>query len=256
MIETFAALLFAHVLADFLFQTRAMVAAKHRILPMAAHGLIVLATAIAATGSLHPAIAALATVHLAIDLAKTHIAPRLTQSRLAPFLADQAAHLASLGALSVAMPGLFASGLWTLPFWDTFLPLTHLPGLMALAAGAIAATRAGGFAVGFLMTPWAAELATRLAATPHRTDGLLNAGQTIGHLERGLIFLLVLTGQPGGIGFLIAAKSVLRFGTVGDDRAISEYVIIGTLASFGWAIAAAHLTLVLIAPLGIPTLSH
>ncbi|MFN3824261.1 MAG: DUF3307 domain-containing protein [Pseudorhodobacter sp.] len=256
MIETFVALLFAHVLADFVFQTREMVAAKQRPVPMAAHGLIVLVTTIATTGSLHPSLVALAAVHLAIDLAKTHLAPRLTENRLGPFLADQAAHLASLGALAVVVPGLYASGLWAQPFWETILPLSHLPGLMALAAGAVIATRAGGFAVGFLMAPWAADLAMRSAATPQRTEGLLNAGQTIGHLERGLIFLLVLTGQPGGIGFLIAAKSVLRFGTVGDDRAISEYVIIGTLASFGWAIAAAHLTLALLAPLGIPAFPH
>jgi hypothetical protein len=45
------------------------------------------------------------------------------------------------------------------------------------------------------------------------------------------------------VGFLIAAKSILRFGSVKDDRALSEYVIIGTLASFGWALIAAYATL-------------
>lgn len=58
----------------------------------------------------------------------------------------------------------------------------------------------------------------------------------IGLLERGLIFALILLGQPGGVGLLIAAKSILRFGAVKDDRALSEYVIIGTLASFAWAL--------------------
>ena len=51
----------------------------------------------------------------------------------------------------------------------------------------------------------------------------------------GLIFAFLLIGQPEGVGLLIAAKSILRFGAVKDDRAMSEYVIIGTLASFGWA---------------------
>ena len=49
-------------------------------------------------------------------------------------------------------------------------------------------------------------------------------------------------------------KSILRFGTVKDDRRVSEYVIIGTLASFGWAILWASATaalLDLLPPLGI-----
>ncbi|MBL4918296.1 DUF3307 domain-containing protein [Szabonella alba] len=260
MTETFAALLLAHVLADFIFQTRAMVAAKHRSVPMLAHGVIVLVTAIVTTGSLHPALLALAVLHLLIDLIRTHLAPRHAHrfgaGPLSVFLADQALHLLTLAVVALAVPGLYAAGLWG-QSPPAFLPdLTLLPGLMALLAGLILATRAGGFAVGFLMAPWSADL-SRLAQDrppgdmPRPSEGLLNAGQAIGLLERGLIFLLVLTGQPAGIGFLIAAKSVLRFGTVGNDRAVSEYVIIGTLASFGWAIAAAHLTVLLLAPLGI-----
>ena len=61
-------------------------------------------------------------------------------------------------------------------------------------------------------------------------------------------------GQPEGVGLLMAAKSILRFGAVKDDRALSEYVIIGTLASFGWAMLAGYGTaalLSLLPPLGI-----
>jgi len=235
MTETFAALLFAHALADFVLQTGWMVARKRHLPALAAHGGVVLATAVAATGSLHPALVALALAHLAIDLAKT-FAPR----GLLSFLADQAAHLVTLAALAAWQPGLWAAGAWAA--WPWLTPL------MAIAAGAVLATRAGGFALGLLMAPWAEN-------TPR---GLLNGGRAIGHLERGLIFLLVLAGQAEGIGFLIAAKSVLRFGTVGDDRAVSEYVIIGTLASFGWAIAVSFLTVALLnllPGLGIPDLS-
>ena len=73
-----------------------------------------------------------------------------------------------------------------------------------------------------------------------------------------MIFILILTGQAQGIGFLIAAKSVLRFGAVKQEARLSEYVIIGTLASFGWAIVAASATIALmntLPPLGIPDLS-
>jgi hypothetical protein len=49
-----------------------------------------------------------------------------------------------------------------------------------------------------------------------------------------------------GVGFLVAAKSILRFGTATRDQRTAEYVIIGTLASFGWAILASYATLALI----------
>jgi hypothetical protein len=240
MTETLAALLFAHVLADFLFQTRWMVENKRRPAALAAHGAVVLATAIAATGTVVLPLFWLATLHVAVDAGKARLAPGL-----GAFLGDQALHLAAIAALAAWQPGLWAGGLWS--------QYSALPALMAVAAGAILATRAGGFAIGFLMARWADALPQNEVRR-----GLLNGGEMIGLLERGMIFLLVLTGQPEGIGFLIAAKSVLRFGTVGDDRAISEYVIIGTLASFGWAIAASFLTLALLGalpPLGIPDLS-
>ena len=236
MHETFAALLLAHVLADFLFQTNWMVANKRAALPLAAHIGVVLLTAILATGTLDPALFALALAHLGIDLVKTHSGAK----GLLPFLLDQAAHLATLAAVAVVAPDLWACGLWA--------GLTWLPAAMALIAGFVLATRAGGFAMALLMAPWGDV----------GLGGLPNGGRIIGLLERGLIFVLVLAGQASGIGFLIAAKSVLRFGAVREEGRLSEYVIIGTLASFGWAILAATATMALMAalpPLGIPDLS-
>ena len=236
MTETFATLLLAHVLADFLFQTNWMVANKKAILPLAAHIAVVLATAVLATGTLDPALFALALAHLGIDLVKTHSGAK----GLLPFLLDQAAHLATLAAVAVFVPDLWASGPWA--------GLTWLPAGMALIAGFVLATRAGGFAMALLMVPWGDV----------GLGGLPNGGRIIGLLERGLIFVLVLAGQASGIGFLIAAKSVLRFGAVREEGRLSEYVIIGTLASFGWAILAATATMALMAalpPLGIPDLS-
>ncbi len=242
MIPTLAALLFAHVLADFVFQTDWMIANKSRVAGMAAHIGTVLLTAVTATGALHPALLALAAAHLAFDILKTASG----KGGVSPFLIDQAAHFASLVAVALWVPGLWSTGIWA-----ARLPpaaADALPAMMALAAGFILATRAGGFAVGLLMAPYADTVPA----------GLTNAGRLIGTLERGLIFLFVLTDQAYGIGFLIAAKSVLRFGAVNDDRKASEYIIIGTLASFAWAIAAATATVALLRhlpPLGIPDLT-
>ena len=50
MIETLAALLFAHILADFVFQTDTMVARKHEPKMLVLHAVIVLVTAQIALG--------------------------------------------------------------------------------------------------------------------------------------------------------------------------------------------------------------
>jgi hypothetical protein len=235
--ETLAALIFAHVLADFVFQTNWMAANKLHPFALLIHVATVFLTAAFALGTLNPLLMLLAGVHLAIDVLKAI-------SRLKgiwPFLADQTVHLISLIALAVWMPTLWVEGLWVTGFaeeggWLDFGSETPIPfpAYMALASGFILATRAGGFAVGLLMEPWGDVV----------KGGLPGGGRVIGNLERTLVFLLVLTGQAASIGFLIAAKSVLRFTSVKDERKFSEYVIIGTLASFAWAIGAAALTIV------------
>lgn len=230
MIETFAALLFAHALADFVLQSPYIARNKRRPLVMLLHGAIVLATAQAATGRVDAwPLLLLAAAHVAIDAVKSRIAaPGWTA-----FLADQGAHLVSVAAVAWYWPALFAGGPWA--DWPA------LAALMAYGAGAILTVRAGGFAVGELMRAY------QHAALP---EGLPSGGRMIGMLERAMIFLLVLVGQPEGIGFLIAAKSILRFDTASKNQHASEYVIIGTLASYGWALAFSYATLWLAA--GLP----
>lgn len=266
MTATLAALLFAHTIADFVFQTNWMATNKRNPLALGLHLIIVYATAVAALGSFHMALLVLALVHIAIDVGKLVLTSVWKSSHgFGPFMLDQSLHLLTLVAVALWLPDLWAQGIWSpgaittgedqgilgTGLWtdDVPLPVTHLPAILALVAGAIIATRAGGFAVGLLMAPFAAKLPDTITA-----ESLPGAGRVIGLLERGLIFALVLLGQPEGVGLLMAAKSILRFGAVKDDRALSEYVIIGTLASFGWALVAAYATVALLAllpPLGI-----
>lgn len=217
MIETFVALLFAHTMADFVFQPGWIATRKKEPGILIFHIALVLALAMAAIGRVDaPEILALAGAHLLIDAIKAHLLP----DNLAAFLTDQLAHLITIAAVAIYAPQLWQSGFWA------SMP-TFIPHAMLLISGAIIATRAGGFAIEKLMA----------AQQPPENDaGLPAGGQTIGYLERGLIFALMLGGQASSIGFLIAAKSILRFGAVNEDRRASEYVIIGTLASFGWAI--------------------
>ena len=236
MIETLAALLFAHVIADFVLQTGYIALNKRRAPVLLLHAAIVLLTAQAALGRVDlwelPALAAL---HVLTDWLKA----RFVRPGLAAFLGDQGTHIATLTLLAAWRPDLWAGGLWA------GLGAHWLPALMVLIAGATLTVRAGGFAVGLLMQPWAND---------DLPKGLTNGGTLIGLLERGLIFLLVMVNQPAGIGFLVAAKSVLRFETTSHDQRAGEYVIIGTLASFIWALVFAYATRLLMTalpPLGI-----
>ena len=69
-------------------------------------------------------------------------------------------------------------------------------------------------------------------------ESLKDAGKYIGILERVLVFVFVILNQWGAIGFLITAKSVFRFGDLREskERKLTEYILIGTLISFGIAI--------------------
>lgn len=64
-------------------------------------------------------------------------------------------------------------------------------------------------------------------------ENMKNAGALIGNLERILTLVFVLIGQYEAVGFIIAAKSLLRFKDT--DTAKTEYVLAGTLLSFGIA---------------------
>jgi hypothetical protein len=66
--------------------------------------------------------------------------------------------------------------------------------------------------------------------------GELNRGRIIGVLERALLYVFILQGQFGAIGFVLAAKAFTRFKAL-DDRSFAEYVLIGTLLSAGLALA-------------------
>ncbi|MDM3869197.1 hypothetical protein QF204_13565, partial [Proteus faecis] len=76
--------------------------------------------------------------------------------------------------------------------------------------------------------------------TPIAVEGsiLVSAGQSIGYLERTLILTFILLNQFVAIGFLLAAKSIFRFGELQNDqdKKLTEYVMLGTLISFSISI--------------------
>ncbi|MEM7242777.1 MAG: DUF3307 domain-containing protein [Pseudomonadota bacterium] len=216
MLETALLLLLAHLLGDYLFQTNTMVARKPELkvlgLHIAIHGALYTAVLWQSWGL----IALLTASHFLIDWIKINYG----RDEIWSYLADQTAHL---GMIAVIL-ALGATSPWAVP--DEWLKIT------VYACGLIITTLAIGPIIGYVMRPYAAQITS---------EGLENAGKLIGQLERALIFILILVGAPSGIGFLIAAKSVLRYNKENEQK-FTEYVIIGTLASFGLALATSYFT--------------
>jgi len=123
---------------------------------------------------------------------------------------------------------------------------------LVVVAGLILTTHVGGVVVGIAVRPYLGDLTkpqgqgnkSIIAAGNEAQRGLVKGGRLIGQLERGLIFFLTMIGKPEAVAFLIAAKSIFRFGELKDreNRAEAEYITIGTLMSFTWGMVASWAT--------------
>jgi hypothetical protein len=253
MAETFLFLLTAHLVADFVLQDRWTVRLKAHLsrrwprkmisIPrgrsamraravrafglhvMLVAGLSWLALASFRTDAL-AAVAVIALTHAAMDWIKL----RWLGRGLWAFALDQAAHVSVIAVVAAAWPTLWGDGAWGR--LDAGERQAALAAACALA-GLIGAVRVGAVVL--------RESIRALGWTNEATaKSLPGAGAVIGQFERALILFFVLAGQPGGVALLIAAKAVLRIRD--EDRKHSEYVIGGTLMSFGWALGVAALT--------------
>ncbi|MGE4504223.1 MAG: DUF3307 domain-containing protein [Desulfovibrionaceae bacterium] len=235
-------LLFSHLLADFVLQPDSWVQAKGARLfswQLAAHaGVAGGLTALVLWGRggvLAPA--CVFASHALIDACKARFAP----ASLRALLLDQALHLLVLGAvLAWAVPE--ARG----PLGSALGAAAWAHGLL-LACSLVVVTRVGGVVIGFATSQWRAELIGCVGA-----HGLARAGNWIGMLERTLILIFVLVSSWEAIGFLITAKTILRFREIQGtaERKVAEYILVGTLMSFLWAIVVGLGTARLLAAVG------
>ncbi len=161
--------------------------------------------------------------HYLIDLMKVTWLMRLRAAN--SFLIDQGLHLAII----------FCLWLYLIPDTRTFLHAgwQHINGItfsLVLLAYLLIYMPMG-ILIGQLLARWTPQMPPS-AKADH--DSLLRAGKQIGYLERTLILTFVLIGQIPAIGFLLAAKSIFRFGDLRqtDDKMRTEYVLLGTLFSF------------------------
>lgn len=74
-----------------------------------------------------------------------------------------------------------------------------------------------------------------------KKDSDKRAGALIGFLERILIVIFLSVSQYAAIGFVLTAKSIVRYDRIAKDQEFSEYYLIGTLFSFIAALVSYYL---------------
>lgn len=133
-------------------------------------------------------------------------------------------------------------------FWFDHFGSSYLK-FLVFFSGLIATIFGGNIFIGKIVKPFIPQIEKeaskfRRSVRIQGIGGLKGGGQLIGEMERTLIFLFIMIDQPAALGFLITAKSILRFGEIKDyhQRMLAEYIIIGTMASFAFGIAVSYLT--------------
>ena len=220
-------LFMAHLAGDFLFQPGSWVKAKEKKKLLAwqlyAHTLLHAVLLMLIMWDWHFLLWALliAFVHLVIDSAKLLLQNKDNQRVL--FFVDQLIHFIALWLIWLWYGNHYIS----FSFWKN-------EKIILLITLVILLTQPVSFAVKIFISKWA----------PHTGDvetaSLQSAGKYIGILERLLVFIFMIANEWQAVGFLLAAKSVFRFGNLQEakDRKLTEYILIGTLMSFGIAVLA------------------
>lgn len=161
-------------------------------------------------------------VHFFIDLFKVIFQNKKNVRLL--FFVDQAVHIISLLLI------------WSI-LYNQFLNFAFInnPVIWMLLFGGLFLSLPSSIIIKVIINKW-----IPITQTDNK-QSLQNAGKYIGVLERLLIFGFILTNHFEAVGFLLAAKSIFRFGdlTHEHDLKLTEYVLIGTLLSFGIAISVA-----------------
>lgn len=217
--------LVAHLLGDFVFQSDKWVADKQRrkqrsrylYLHIAVHGIILMVLLGFDVAYWKGMVIVLAS-HFIIDLVKLHLQGRWNARVL--FTADQLLHLLVIAGVAYAYE----------PFVLSIGALLR-PGVLLLAAAIIMVSSVSAIVMRLIMSNW--KFDEQVAG-----DSLEHAGKYIGIIERLFVFAFIALNQWSAIGFLITAKSVFRFSDLSraKDRKLTEYILIGTLLSFGIAI--------------------
>jgi len=212
-------LILAHIIGDFFLQKRSWIHNKEEkkwLSPYLYFHILIhflLMFTLLWDLRLLPGILLITMLHYFIDGCKLSFQTEKTRNLW--FAVDQTAHFIVL------------TGVWYL-FWSE----EHISGFSnqfwILLTGFLFLTYPASYFMQHLMASWNNQIDLG------EKESLKDAGKYIGMLERIFVYLAMVTGNAQVIGFLLAAKSVFRFGdlTRSKDRKLTEYILIGTLFSF------------------------
>lgn len=223
----FIPLILAHLLGDFILQPNSWVADKEKkkgsSIYLYIHVLlhIILAFVFLWDRNLWWIALIIGVTHFFIDWAKLNF--QTAKTKRTWFFIDQIAHLFVIGLITI----------FYFPFfkWEDFFNLRNLELITAF----VFLTVPSSILIKTIISIWTP---VTIEESKIQTDSLVNAGKYIGILERLLVFIFILVNHWEGVGFMIAAKSVFRFSDLAEakQRKLTEYVLIGTLLSFGIAV--------------------
>ncbi|NDP27323.1 MAG: DUF3307 domain-containing protein [Flavobacterium sp.] len=217
-------LLLAHLLGDFLLQPTSWVldkeSKKHKSKYLYIHILLhgILAWIFVGEMAFGWFVLGLALAHGGIDFLKLQFQKNKTKRIW--FVVDQILHLMTIVLIASLYKNLTVDfSVFNNQFW-------------ILITGILFLTKPSSIIIKNIISIWTPESKNK------NDDSLENAGNYIGIFERLFVFCFILTGHFEAIGFLLAAKSIFRFGDLKEakDRKLTEYVLIGTLLSFGIAL--------------------
>lgn len=178
--------------------------------------------------------------HFAIDYAKGR------REGLGFFLLDQILHLAVIVGLWIGMEGYFSS------IKELLINVLSANKYWLIVIAYVLMWKPASTLIKEFISKWTPQLNCKeetktlplqISLNNKTVSNLENAGKWIGYIERTLVFTFVLAGSLEAIGFLLAAKSIFRYGDLKEakDIKMTEYVLIGTLSSFVVAIVAGFL---------------
>lgn len=158
--------------------------------------------------------------HFIIDACKLSFQNNQTKKRW--FFIDQALHVAVIGVVSLC-------------FNEFNFEFFKNQEFLKIVMGALFLTSPASIFIKILLSSWTPVTEEEGNV---QTESLSSAGKYIGILERLLVFTFIVVNHWEGVGFMVAAKSVFRFSDLAQakQRKLTEYVLIGTLLSFGIAV--------------------
>lgn len=222
----FAKLVLAHLLGDFILQTNQWTKQKEKYtlgsIHLYLHVFIHMGLTLLFVWRLDfwPYIILIGVSHLFLDTIKSK---KQVKRPVTWFIADQALHIFILLLIALHSSGKISNinqFIHTLPW--------------VVITGYVFVTLPVSIIIKKIISPWQPK------DEENNEFGVINAGKFIGIVERVLILIFLAFGQWQAIGFLLTAKSVFRFKDISNTKKempLTEYILLGTLLSFGFAIA-------------------